>query len=121
MKDSDDNSGDSLGEQIRVTRQDNYGDSYGCCLRVVFQLWGVYLKNIYFHKSIFLQSFIIYNINILIIVIATFFNKFVSEYINTNVASSGGPAPNPNNNAINIMQGYLIMATAFIHSPVYEK
>lgn len=120
MRDSDDSSGDSLGEQILPNRQVSSLHAYGDLQNVVYRLFGVYLKNLYFHKSIFLQSFIIYNINILIILIAFFFNKFVAGYINNNAEFDHKASPS-SNSSINLAQGYLIMATAFIHAPVYEK
>lgn len=74
------------------------------------------MKNIYFHKSILLQSCIIYNINIIILLISNFFNMFLSQYM-----SKETEVPNnaKNTSNINVVQGYLIMATAFIHLPVY--
>ena len=128
LKDSDNSSGDSLGEQVMANREDHSYNSYGGCTRVAFQIWGVFIKNVYFHKSIFLQSFIIYNINILIVLIATLFNQFVTKYLTENMnlpEANGGHGPEQppvqNNMTIQLLNGYFIMASAYIHSPVYEK
>lgn len=48
-----------------------------------FQIVGVILKNVYYHKSIFLQSVILYNINILVVLISMFFNNFVTKYLSS--------------------------------------
>lgn len=76
------------------------------------QLIGVVFKNFLFQKSNFVQSITIYNINILIVLISSFFNKLVQENTNTgkDVKTS---------NPMIFIQAYTIMATAFITSSVY--
>ena len=52
-------------------------------------MYGTFIKNLYFHKSILLQSIIIYNINIIIVLIATAFNGFLKENITSSVEATG--------------------------------
>ena len=99
--------------------------SSGCCKRFFSQFFGVILKNIYFRKSILLQSILIYNINIVIILLTMVFTNFMAKYISEVTSqvpgADGAPPPPPpkTNLGMQILQGYFIMATAFIHSPVY--
>lgn len=82
IKDND-SSSDSLGEGVSIHREDpSSSSSYNILQKWCFQLWGVIIKNIYFNKSILLQSIIIYNINILILLISDFFNQFLGQYLN---------------------------------------
>lgn len=72
------------------------------------------LKNLYYHKSIFTQSIIIYNINIIVILLSKLVNNIFSKTASTSTQ-------NPQNNYFMLLSGYSIMATAFISLPVYEK
>ena len=110
-----------MGEQIVLSRSEHSFETYNLCSKFFLQVFGVFIKNFYFHKSIFLQSIVIYNINILIVLIASFFNQFVSKYLTEKIAEGQAQESNNQNMSIQLMQGYFIMATAFIHSPVYEK
>ena len=99
-------------------------------MQVCWQLWGVLLKNWYFHKSILMQSVVIYNINILVVLFSILFNSLFVNYLKDTVNnSSGGVNPEGNtdgtstsgdNNTTNavgaLLQGYIIMATAFSKS-----
>jgi hypothetical protein len=128
LKDSE-NSGDSLGETVLSSREDHSFGTYGFCCKFILQLWGIFLRQLYFHKSIFLQSFIIYNINILIVLIAFAFNQLITQKLVENISATAAEPQTPppadqqsqTNMLVQLMQGYFIMATAFIHAPVYEK
>ena len=67
-----------------------------------------------FHKSTFLQSLLIYNINILIVLISRLFNNLFKNNLDTGATIK-------EDNPMMLLQGYTIMATAFITLAVYEK
>jgi hypothetical protein len=62
-----------------------------------------------------MQSIILYNINIIIILLSSFFNKIILNSIDGKNINTNKTSP------IIIIEGYIIMATAFIGCSVYEK
>lgn len=61
-----------------------------------------------------MQALLLYNINILIVLISNFFNSTLSSAIEG--ANKKGPSePNP----MMLLQGYTVMAAIFISLPVY--
>ena len=115
-----DNSSDSLESQLLTGRPEHRQEPYGSCMCWVWQTWGSFIRCIYYHKSSLLQSLLIYNINIFIILISALFNRFFTQYLQENV-DTGGQPPEAKNNPTILMQGYTIMASAFINAPVYER
>jgi hypothetical protein len=80
------------------------------------QLLGVIFKNLLYHKSVFTQAMLIYNMNIVIVFISAFFNHLFKGALPED-GKNAASGPNP----MMLLQGYAIMASAFISLPVYEK
>lgn len=90
---------------------------------------GVLIRCFYFHKGQALKFFLMYNVNILVFVFAMLFNKFILKVIQD---SSGNSSNNSEINALQktgqnqnysntmlILQGYVLMAGAFMSLPIY--
>jgi hypothetical protein len=76
---------------------------------------GVFLRSLLYQKSVFAQAIIVYNLNILVILITLLMNTLLSDLFASQPRAPTGPNP------MVLLQGYTIMASAFIGLPVYEK
>jgi hypothetical protein len=117
LRDEENSSGDSLGEQTSATREQHNLNEIS--MKWLKQVIGVFIKNLLYQKSIFVQSVILYNINIFIVLISKFFNSFFREHMPID-PTQAAPAMK-DENPMMLLQGYTIMATAFITVAVYEK
>lgn len=75
----------------------------------------MFLRSLLYQKSVFAQAIIIYNINIIVILITTLMNTLLSDLFASQPSAPTGPNP------MVLLQGYTIIASAFIGLPVYEK
>ena len=92
------------------------------------QVIGIFLRCFYFHKGMSLKFFLIYNINILMFIFALFFNKFILKVMQEGSAQINSTEANPlqnsgqnqkYQNSMLILQGYILMASAFMSLPIY--
>jgi len=77
LRDEENSSGDSLSEQ--PLPRDSHSDAVS--YRSLRQVFGITLRNLLYQKSIFTQAVIIYNINILIVLISSLFNSLFQDVL----------------------------------------